>query len=119
MSQLFDSLTALDRKLADRWKIRTRDNVGHILTPADIDFILGDLIRSPRENLVTAVGRRYKKYGVRMIAVEKGEGASEGTKFTELLQQINMVNEIGGIALSLGDFGRKVLKSIPLATRSH
>jgi hypothetical protein len=71
------------------------------------------------ENLVTAIGRRYKKYGVRMIAVEKGEGASERTRFTELLQQINMVNEIGGIALSLGDFGRKVLKSIPLATRSH
>ena len=30
-----------------------------------------------------------------------------------------MVNEIGGIALSLGDFGKTLLKSIPLATGSH
>ena len=70
-------------------------------------------------NVVTAVGRRYKKYGVRYIEAEKGEGASERTKFNELLQQITMVNEIGGIALSLGDFGKTVLKSIPLATGSH
>jgi hypothetical protein len=54
MSQLFDSLTALDRKLADRWKIRTRDNARHILTPADIDFILGDLIKSARSTDITA-----------------------------------------------------------------
>ena len=64
-------------------------------------------------NVVTAVGRRYKKYGQHSIEVEKGEGASERTKFTELLQQITMINEIGGIALSVGDFGKKVLKSIP------
>ena len=70
-------------------------------------------------NVVTAAGRRYKKYGMRDIEVEKGEGASERTKFNELLQQITMVNNIGGIALSLGDFGKTVLKSIPLATGSH
>jgi len=63
-------------------------------------------------NVVTAVGRRYKKYGVRYIEAEKGEGASERTKFNELLQQITMVNEIGGMALSLGDFGKTVLKSV-------
>jgi hypothetical protein len=40
-------------KLADRWKTRTRDNVRHILTPADIDFILGDLIRSARTTDIT------------------------------------------------------------------
>jgi hypothetical protein len=77
------------------------------------------------KNVVTAVGQRYKKYGMRYIAVEKGEGASERTKFNELLQQITMINEIGGIALSLGDLGKRalksipVLKSIPLATGSH
>jgi hypothetical protein len=64
-------------------------------------------------SVVTAVGRRYKKYGQHTIVVERGEGASERTKFTELLQRITMINEIGGIAMSLGDFGKKVLKSIP------
>src|ERR1700761_3629079 len=54
MSQLFDNLAALDRKLADRWKIRTRDNVRHILTTADIDFILADLIKSAHTTDITA-----------------------------------------------------------------
>ena len=54
-------------------------------------------------NVVTAVGRRYKKYGVRYIEVEKGEGASERTKFNELLQQITMVNKVGSIAVPLLD----------------
>jgi len=54
-------------------------------------------------NVVTAVGRRYKKYGVRYIEVEKGEGASERTKFNELLQQITMVNKVGSVAVPLLD----------------
>jgi len=49
---------------------------------------------------------------VRYIEVEKGEGASERTKFSELLQQITIVNEIGGIVVSLGYFGKTVLKSV-------
>ena len=53
MSDLFNNLKLLDRKLADRWNIRTRNNVRHILTPADIDFILGDLIRSARTTDIT------------------------------------------------------------------
>src|SRR5215510_3278479 len=53
MSDLFNNLTALDRKLANRWKIRTRDNVRHVLTPADIDFILADLIKSARTTDIT------------------------------------------------------------------
>src|SRR5262249_51469655 len=64
------------------------------------------------KNVVTAVGGRYKKYGQRVTKVEKDEGASERTKFNELLQQITMVNEIGGLALSLSDFGKTVLKSV-------
>jgi hypothetical protein len=64
-------------------------------------------------SVVTAVGRRYKKYRQLSIEVERGEGASERTKFTELVQQITMIYQIGGIALSLGDFGKKLLKSIP------
>jgi hypothetical protein len=68
--------------------------------------------RRAYENVVTAIGRRYKKYGVRMIAVENGEGTSERTKFNELLQRINMINEIGVIALSVGDFGKKLLNPV-------
>jgi hypothetical protein len=33
------------------------------------------------KNVVTAVGHRYKKYGQRENGVEKGEGASERTKY--------------------------------------
>ena len=58
------------------------------------------------ENVVTAVGRRYKKYGQRENAVERGEGASERTKFEELLWQINMANAanvvLGGVRETLG-----------------
>ena len=36
------------------------------------------------ENVVTAVGRRYKKYGQRERRGEKGEGASERTKYQAL-----------------------------------
>jgi hypothetical protein len=53
MSQLFDNLAALDRKIANRWKIRTRDNVRHVLTAADIDFIFADIIKSARTADIT------------------------------------------------------------------
>ena len=68
--------------------------------------------RKAYESVVTAVGQRYEKYGKRYIEVEKGEGASERTTFNELLQQITMINEIGGIALSVGDFGKKLLNPV-------
>ena len=53
MSQLFDGLAALDRRIANRWKIRTHDNVRHIPTAADIDFIFADIIRSARTTDIT------------------------------------------------------------------
>jgi len=53
MSQLFDDLALLDRKIANRWKIRTRDNVRHVLSEADIDFIFADVIKSA-QRLATA-----------------------------------------------------------------
>src|SRR5215831_6584017 len=46
MSKLFDDLTTLDKKIADRWKIRTRDNDKHVLSAADVEFILADVIKS-------------------------------------------------------------------------
>jgi len=53
MSQLFDDLALLDRKIANRWKIRTRDIVRHVLTAADIDFIFADLIKSAHTTDIT------------------------------------------------------------------
>jgi hypothetical protein len=53
MSKLFDDLTTLDKKIADRWKIRTRDNDKHVLSGADVDFILADLIKSARTTDIT------------------------------------------------------------------
>src|ERR1700747_859951 len=53
MSQLFDGLAALDRRIANRWKIRTHDNIRHVLTAADIDFIFADIIRSARATDIT------------------------------------------------------------------
>jgi hypothetical protein len=61
------------------------------------------------ESVVTAVGQRYKKYRQRDIAVEKGEGTSERTRFSELLRQITIINQIGSIALSVSDFGTKAI----------
>jgi hypothetical protein len=48
MSQLLDGLAALDRNIANHWKIRTHDNVRHVLTAADIDFIFADIIKYAR-----------------------------------------------------------------------
>ena len=49
------------------------------------------------KNVVKAVGRRYKKYGQRVTKVERGEGASERTKYKELLQEITMAYKIGNV----------------------
>ena len=46
MSEPFNGLAALDRNIANRWKIRTDDNVRHVLTAANIDFIFADIIKS-------------------------------------------------------------------------
>jgi len=53
MSQLFDGLAALDRDIANRWKIRTHDNVRHVLTAADIDFIFANINKSARTADIT------------------------------------------------------------------
>jgi hypothetical protein len=53
MSQLFDDLALLDTKIANRWKIRSRDNVRHVLTATDIDFIFADVIKSAHTTDIT------------------------------------------------------------------
>lgn len=45
--------------------------------------------QTAHKNVVTAVGHRYKEYGLRINMVKKGEGASERTKYNELLRQLD------------------------------
>ena len=86
MSQLFDSLTALDRKLADRWKIRTRDNAKHILTPADIDFILSDLIKSARTTDITA----NQGSAIIMMFNASANSGKSGAAFDRIVHYVNI-----------------------------
>jgi hypothetical protein len=69
MSTLFDNLAVLDRKLANRWKIRTRDNVRHVLSVADVDFILVDLFKSEESPWLTKFAMSFwTKSGRRLRA---------------------------------------------------
>jgi hypothetical protein len=64
--------------------------------------------------VVKAVGHRYKKYGQRENGVEKGEGASERTKFQELLWKITMANNIGNLADAVrGKFEETLKRVLP------
>src|SRR6202007_2551534 len=47
MSEFFDDLVTLDKKIADRWKIRRRDNDKHVLSAKDVDYILTMLSNPP------------------------------------------------------------------------
>jgi hypothetical protein len=62
------------------------------------------------KNVVTAVGRLYKKYGQRENAVERGEGASERTKYQELVWKITMANNIGNVASAVRGKVEETLK---------
>jgi hypothetical protein len=74
MSKLFDDLAALDKKIADPWKIRTRDNDKHVLSPADVDFILADVIRSARITDIT------EKQGSAIVMLANTSLATNATK---------------------------------------
>ena len=53
MSQFLHDLALLDPKIANRWKIRTHDNVRHVLSAADIDFIFADVMKSAHTTDIT------------------------------------------------------------------
>ncbi|MBV8225325.1 MAG: hypothetical protein JO232_09070 [Verrucomicrobia bacterium] len=55
------------------------------------------------KNVVKAVGHRYKKYGQRDNKVEDGEGASERTKYQELVQKITVAYKVGSVVMPLLD----------------
>lgn len=46
MGEVFDRAVKLDAGLAQRWKARTKEDLGRRLSVADIEFILGPLFRS-------------------------------------------------------------------------
>jgi hypothetical protein len=82
MSKLFDDLAALDKKIADRWKIRTRDNDKHVLSAADVDFILADLIKSARTTDIT------EKQGSAIVMLANASIAANAAKSAPALHRI-------------------------------
>lgn len=42
-------IAALDKGVADRWKVRTHDNGQHKLTPADVDSIISPLLKTEKK----------------------------------------------------------------------
>ena len=57
MSDLYDKVAKLDRSIADRWKARSKDKPEYKLQGADIDAIVGPLVKSGTvtENQVKAI----------------------------------------------------------------
>ena len=95
MSRLFDDLAALDKKIADRWKIRTRDNPKHILSTADIDFILADVIRSARTTDIT------EKQGLAIVMLLNASLAANAAKSGPALDRVAYYVNIWEKALRL------------------
>jgi hypothetical protein len=66
-----------------------------LFTAAGMSTLFEDLAASTEtqtayKNVVTAVGHRYKEYGLRINMVKKGEGASERTKYGELRESLRL-----------------------------
>jgi hypothetical protein len=45
MGELFNAVARHDQGVAERWKVRTRENASRELQPADIDFIIGPIFQ--------------------------------------------------------------------------
>ena len=82
MSKLFNDLAILDKKIADRWKIRTRDNDKHVLSAADVDFILADVIKSARTTDIT------EKQGSAIVMLSNASIAANAAKSAPALDRI-------------------------------
>src|SRR5262245_23999543 len=82
MSKLFDDLTALDKKIADRWKIRTRDNDKHVLSVKDVDYILDDVIKSARTTDIT------EKQGSAIVMLANASIAANAEKSAPAIDRI-------------------------------
>src|SRR5215471_17790983 len=82
MRKLFNDLATLDKKIADRWKIRTRDNDKHVLSAADVDFILADVIKSVRTTDIT------EKQGSAIVMLVNASIAANVAKSAPALHRI-------------------------------
>lgn len=88
MSKLYDDLAALDKKIADRWKIRTGDNDKHVLSAADVDFILADLIKSARTSDITE--KRGSAIIMMYNASVTANAAKSGAAFDRIVYYVNI-----------------------------
>jgi hypothetical protein len=95
MSTLYNDLALLDRKMADRWKTRSRDDVRHVLSAADVDFILADVIRSARTTDIT------EKQGSAIIMMLNASLAANAAKSGAALDRITYYVDIWQAALRL------------------
>ena len=59
--------------------------------------------------VVMAVGRLYKKYGIRVDHVKAGEGTSEKTKYENILRWVTAANRARDVAL---DRAAEILKQV-------
>jgi hypothetical protein len=82
MSKLFDDLATLDKKIADRWKIRTRDNEKHVLSVKDVDYILDDVIKSARTTDIT------EKQGKAIVMMVNATIAADADKSAPAIDRI-------------------------------
>src|SRR5262249_37814744 len=105
MSKLYDDLAALDKKIADRWKTRTRDNDMHVLSATDIDFILADVIKSARTTDIT------EKQGSAIVKLMQASLAADEKKSDPALRRLAHYVDV------LGDAKRLNLQ--PLVTREE
>src|SRR5262245_57726973 len=45
MGELYDKAAHEDKKIADRWRTRTKEDLSHELSVSDIDYILGPVFQ--------------------------------------------------------------------------
>ena len=73
---LYDEIAALDRNLADRWKIRMNGKMDKpVLTAADVDFIVSDIVRS-----FTPGGGITQKQGEALMLLSNASIEADGRK---------------------------------------
>ena len=92
MSKLFDDLAALDKKIADRWKIRSRDNDKQVVSADDVDFILDDVIRSARTTDTTE--KRGSAIVMLANASPAANAAKNGAAVTVIMEALLPVTKV-------------------------
>ena len=71
MGELYDRAAALNKPIADRWKMRTREDLIRRLTASDIDYIAGPVF-NPAHKITEAEGKA-------LIAIFEASLFADGT----------------------------------------